>query len=153
MKQCNQPECTNNVFSNHYCKFHQHLRTDDKAVKLRTAASTTIHSSRSSIKAKFKAPTGELPMFKELWEERPHISELSGDKLWIFDINNYHHLLNKGAYGNFRLFKPNIIMLTRAEHRLIHDHSFEDLIKMDNRWQKVADRYQQLKEMYNHANV
>jgi len=153
MKQCNHPECTRNVFSNHYCQVHQYLRTDDKAVKLRTAISTTIHNTKSSIKPKFKAPTGELAMFKELWESQPHVSEFSGDKLWFFDINNYHHLLHKKPFPRFRLFKPNIIMLTRQEHHQIETVAMSDLIKKDIRWQVAADRYQQLKEMYNHENV
>jgi len=151
MKQCNQPECTRNVFSHHFCQVHQYMRTDDKAVQQRTVASNTIHSSKSSIKPKFRAPDGQLDLFKSMWSNLPRVSELSGEKLWIFDVFNYHHLLTKQAYPKFRLFKPNIIMLTRNEHRLIHAHSFEDLIKMDIRWQKVADRYQQLKEMYNHG--
>ena len=30
MKKCQAPSCTYNVFSNHFCKFHQNLRKDDK---------------------------------------------------------------------------------------------------------------------------
>lgn len=33
MKTCKANQCDNNVFSNLYCKFCQHLRTDDKWLK------------------------------------------------------------------------------------------------------------------------
>ena len=94
-KICNHETCTFPVFSHNYCKSHQHLRTDDKATKVKTAITTSINTKSKAIKPKFKQPTGELELFKEVWLERPHVSELSGEKLYFFDINNFHHLLTK----------------------------------------------------------
>lgn len=151
MKKCNAEGCSNNVFSHNYCSRHQYLRTDDKAMGLKNVVSKITIIPRTTIKAKFKAPSGQLDLFKEIYSERPHVSELSGDKLSIFDIRCFHHILTKQAYPKFLLFKPNIILLTRNEHRMIHDHSFEDLIKKDSRWSLIEKRYQLLKEMYNHG--
>lgn len=151
MKQCKSEGCFNSVFSHLYCKRHQHERTDDKAMGLKNVVVKRTVIAKTPIKAKFKAPTGQLECFKTIWSERPHVSELSGDKLMMFDVSSFHHILTKQAYPKFLLFKPNIVLLTRNEHRMIHDHSFEDLIKKDVRWQKIADEYQQLKEMYNNG--
>lgn len=150
-KICNHETCTFPVFSHNYCRNHQHLRTDDKAQKVRTAITTSINTKSKAIKPKFRQPTGELELFKEVWNERPHVSELSGDKLYFFDINNFHHLLTKKTYEKFRLYKPNIILLTKAEHFQIHNVAQSILVSQDSRWQKVFDKYQQLKENYNYG--
>ena len=151
MKKCKAEGCNYNVFSHGYCQRHSHLRTDDKAMGLKNVTVKRTVIARTPIKAKFKAPSGQLDLFKEIWSELPHISELSGDKLMMFDIRCFHHILTKQAYPKFLLFKPNIVLLTRAEHRMIHDYSFEDLIKKDSRWAIIEKRYQLLKEMYNNG--
>lgn len=150
MKKCNAEGCNRNVFSHGYCFNHGYLRTDDKALKLKNISSKSTIIPKTKIKAKFKAPTGQLECFKEIWQERNHVSELSGSPL-MFNVQCFHHILTKQAYPKFLLFKPNIILLTRTEHRMIHDYSFEDLIKKDSRWEVVEKRYQLLKEMYNNG--
>lgn len=149
MKICKSEGCNNFVFSHHFCKRHQSERTDDKAINLKNVIVKRTIIPRTPIKAKFKQANGQLTCFKELWLERPHVSELSGNPI-MFDVQCFHHILTKQAYPKFLLFKPNIIFLTRSEHRMIHDYSFEDLIKKDSRWTLVESRYQLLKEMYNH---
>jgi hypothetical protein len=127
------------------------MRNDKKIKPVETLlVSNTIHSPKTTIKKKFKAPSGQLECFKMCWAEREHVSEVSRDKLMIFDINYFHHILSKQSYPKFLLNKDNIILLTRKEHRLVHDHSFEDLIKMDSRWFAVQERYQKLKQLYNY---
>jgi len=148
MKKCKSENCNRDVFSHNYCKFHQHERTDDKAMGLKNVVSKQTVIKRTPIKAKFKPPTGQLDMFKEIWSERPHVSELSGEKI-IFDVKCFHHILTKQAYPKYLLYKPNIILLTRNEHRMVHDFSFEDLIKKDVRWAAVEKKYQLLKHLYN----
>ena len=147
MKICNSDGCNNNVFGGGFCKFHQYKRQE----KNKPIVSTSINSFKEKkIKAKSKA-SGQLTLFKEIWNERAHVSELSGDKISMFDVFCFHHILTKAAYPKFLLFKPNIIILTRAEHRMVHDHSFEDLIKKDIRWAEIERRYNILKTMYNNA--
>ena len=147
MKICKSDGCNNNVFGGGFCKFHQYKRQE----KNKPIVSTSINSFKEKkIKAKSKA-SGQLTLFKEIWNERAHVSELSGDKISMFDVFCFHHILTKAAYPKFLLFKPNIIILTRAEHRMVHDHSFEDLIKKDIRWAEIERRYNILKTMYNNA--
>ena len=138
------------VFSHGYCRIHQHVRTGDKALGLKNITSKMNNIPKKKIKAKSKI-TFQLALFKEIWSERAHVSELSGDKISMFDVFCFHHILTKAAYPKFLLFKSNIIILTRAEHRMVHDHSFEDLIKKDIRWAEIERRYNILKTMYNNA--
>lgn len=147
MKICKSENCKNNVFGGGFCKFHQYKRQE----KNKPIVSTSINSFKEKkVKAKSSA-SGQLALFKEVWNERAHVSELSGDKISMFDVFCFHHILTKAAYPKFLLFKPNIIILTRAEHRMVHDHSFEDLIKKDIRWAEVERKYNILKSMYNNA--
>ena len=147
MKICKSDGCNNNVFGGGFCKFHQYKRQE----KNKPIVSTSINSFKEKkIKAKPRN-TFQLALFKEIWNEREHISELSGDKISMFDVFCFHHILTKAAYPKFLLFKSNIVILTRAEHRMVHDHSFEDLIKKDIRWAEIERRYNILKTMYNNA--
>ena len=60
--------------------------------------------------------TGELDLFKEIWEERPHKSEISNTPIPFFHPQHFAHILPKSAYPRYRLEKQNIILLTREEH-------------------------------------
>lgn len=76
-----------------------------------------------SVKSRFKnrrKPTGELSLFKAIWETRPHLCQVSGVKLHQFDIRMFSHLLAKGAYPSFRLYEKNIWLV----HPDIH-HQWE----------------------------
>ena len=63
-----------------------------------------------------KKETGELQMFKEIWEERPHVSELSGKPLLPIGHFQWHwqflHVLPKGSYPHYKLKKENIVLGT-----------------------------------------
>ena len=72
---------------------------------------------KKGLKKKPRKATGEKEVFLEIWSERPHISEISGEPLgeepnvWFF-----MHILSKKAYPRFRLYKKNIILGTADEH-------------------------------------
>jgi hypothetical protein len=56
-------------------------------------------------------------LFKEIWKERPHESEISGRRLGDEPLSVFfHHILPKNKYPEFRLDKENIILLTIDEH-------------------------------------
>lgn len=146
-KKCNYNLCTSFVFGGGFCKYHQYMRTDKKIKPVKTLlVSNTIHDTPKSKYKLKKANTGEFIMFKEIWNERPHVSELSGIKLPVFDTHSFHHLLTKQAYPEYRLVKANIVLLTRTEHRAVHDYSWQQLIEKDSRWETIYNRYLAMKQ-------
>lgn len=66
---------------------------------------------------KKKGKTGELALFKEIWNERPHFCEVSGKPLKEFSVGLFSHVLTKGAYPGFRLYKKNIVLCTYEWHQ------------------------------------
>lgn len=57
--------------------------------------------------------------FQEIWEERPHYSEISGK--FLGDEYNpvfFSHILTKAAYPKFRHLKENILLKTFDEHQI-----------------------------------
>ena len=63
-------------------------------------------------------------LFLFIWNDRPHVSEISGlalpginSLLWI---NCFAHILPKGKYPAFKLNPDNVILVTPAEHSLDH---------------------------------
>ena len=67
-------------------------------------------------------PTGELKLFNEIWEERPHVSEFSGKPLlpkghfqWGWQ---FAHVLNKGRFPSMRLRKDNIFLCLPEEQNI-----------------------------------
>jgi len=59
-------------------------------------------------------------MFLAIWEEREHVSEISGKPL--LNINHskwswqFLHVLSKGAYPSYKLNPDNILLGTPEEH-------------------------------------
>jgi len=57
----------------------------------------------------------------DIWNSRPHVSELSGKPL--LQIGNYYwhyqflHILPKGSYPEYKLNPDNILLGTPEEHR------------------------------------
>ena len=91
--------------------------------------------------------TGEKDLFLEIWEERAHVSQISGKHLGDTPRAHYFaHILGKGAYPGFRLRKDNIVLMTIEEHS-IFDHSGKS--KDDSRFDWVHERADRLRQEYN----
>lgn len=79
-------------------------------------------------------------LFKEIWEEREHVSELSGEPLLPFGHWQWHwqmmHVCPKSTYPKWKLEKKNIILGTVDEHKN-QDH-IEAFIKLR---QKLTAEY------------
>ena len=128
-KICKIEGCDNTVFTHGYCLYHKGYYYKEKE-------KNKIYSSQKSKNKPIKK-TGELNIFIEIWNEREHISFLSGkylnyqagQKFWI---NCFAHVLPKGKYPLFRLNKDNIILLTPAEHYLLDFGTHEQRIKYSN---------------------
>ena len=112
-KICLAEECKYNVFGKGYCKKHQYLRTDKKPKPLKPISEKRIQE---------KKVRSEIDVFNEIWNERPHVSELSGKplpydksnmKMWVCQ---FLHVVNKGRSPMLRLDKRNIMLGTPEEH-------------------------------------
>lgn len=82
--------------------------------------------------------SGDLEFFQEAWNERPHISEISGEPLVEFDVRMFSHILPKGSYPLFRFNKANLILKTPEEHnqwqfaahKLVGNVKWENIFKL-----------------------
>jgi len=60
----------------------------------------------------------DVQFFKEIWRERPPVSEISGIHLgYLYKPHFMSHLLTKAAYPKFRHKKENIMLMTFEEHQ------------------------------------
>ena len=96
----------------------------------------------------------EGQLFEEIWNERPHVSEIDGTpllpkghKMWHWQFS---HLLPKSIYGKARLDKENVVLKTWAQHQLweFHQHKLRD----KEEWKWVFEKRERLKKEY-HAEV
>jgi hypothetical protein len=98
-----------------------------------------------------KKEVTEAQIFAEIWDERPHVSEISGKKL-IEDKNNpfffnqFMHVLPKSIYSKFRTRKDNIFLGTHQEH--YEQTNYPNKTKIRVEWDKFWDRYESLKQEY-----
>jgi hypothetical protein len=94
-----------------------------------------------------KKVTGEGVMFRTIWNTRPHVSFLSGEKLgndaypWMFA-----HVLPKKKYPDFRLRLENIVLLTWEEHDRWDKAPRSTLVEPF--WKKLFDLEAKLKAEY-----
>jgi hypothetical protein len=104
-----------------------------------------------------KKPTGEKIVFEQIWEEREHKSYLTGDSLDKYvqsDLwyNLFAHVLAKGKYPKYRLFKKNIVLLTPTEHRLLDQGTSDQRKKYADEtgcnWNKIFELKDELYEEY-----
>lgn len=96
---------------------------------------------------KSRSKTGELELFKEIWDEREHQSFLSGKPVQA-NIFCFAHVLSKGMYPKFRLNKENIILLTAEEHQLLDHGTEEKRIKYGYDWGKIWKLKEKLRRDY-----
>lgn len=94
-------------------------------------------------------PTGEAEVFKEIWSERRRVSFISKEPLgneartWYFA-----HVIPKGKYPAFRLYKKNIVLLTFKEHEIWDNASKRKDVEDDPRWKKIFDLERELIDEY-----
>ncbi len=87
----------------------------------------------------FKANYTLTAFYQEIWEEREHVSFLTGFPL-SFSISNFAHVLAKGhgKYPWMRWYKKNIVLLTPHEH-FLYDMGTEELRFMYKKNNPSAD--------------
>lgn len=98
-------------------------------------------------KIKKTNPGLQKQMFIEIWQEREHYSELSGEFLgdemnaWFFA-----HVLSKGSYPHLKLVKENIMLATQEEHWQLDQNTH--LAKSNPLYDAYFNKAQELKEKY-----
>jgi hypothetical protein len=92
----------------------------------------------------------DITFFKEIWDERPHYSEVSGEFLGDeFNVCFFSHILTKASYPRFRHEKKNILLMSFNEHQ-----SWEFTDRKDPKWNEARDLAEELViEYYNPPTI
>ena len=81
-------------------------------------------------------------MFLRVWKQRPHKSEISGERLGTEPLSIFfHHILPKEKYNQAALDEENIILMTLDEHSNVESNIY--------RYEEVNKRREYLKTKYN----
>ncbi len=96
--------------------------------------------------------TGEGVLFDEIWKERPHKSQISGDPIHEPAPINFMHVLAKGQnkYPKFKLLKENIVLVTDEEH-FQFDNARHEIVD-DKDWIWIFLLEAELKKRYKREN-
>lgn len=100
--------------------------------------------------------TGEALLFKQIWDDlepEDRVSFVTGGNLEdIHEMRSFYfaHVLGKGAYPEFRLYRPNIVLLTLKQHTIWDTARWKirDDPTMVKFWQKMYDLEEELKQEY-----
>jgi hypothetical protein len=95
-------------------------------------------------KEKTEDKPGQMAMFLEIWEEREHVSQVSGDYLGDMPAPIFFsHILGKGAFPAFKLRKENIWLVTAKEHI-----EWEVGDRTQDKFKAKVAEYERLKKLY-----
>ena len=142
-KKCIVDDCDYPRWAKGYCKAHQSLRTDKKKPK--------------PLKQE-KKNYGEKLVFEMIWNERDHVSFISG--IHLGDEAKAHffaHVIAKGKEPKLRLVKENIVLLSIEEHSLLdagtqeQRDKYAEIMKQGGvpvDWSKIDKRKEKLKKKY-----
>tara|TARA_R100000742_G_C4270610_1_gene89347 strand:+ start:570 stop:989 length:420 start_codon:yes stop_codon:yes gene_type:complete len=111
-------------------------------------AGTTIQPALRKTPLRRSAPKGKSSLnqdhlfFKEIWNKRPHRSEISGVYLGKEPSSAFfHHILPKNKYPQIRMDEENIILLTLDEHADVESDMYKfDII--NQRRTKLLKKYE-----------
>ena len=149
MKTCKREGCSNPVFSHLYCKYDQNLRTDSKweerllkikegnkdyHIALQRHNSIKVMSEPRKKKIMQQAKS-DAAFYTGLQFARIHVcwkcKDYLGEQLSNY---NFHHILEKAKYPQFRYEPKNIILLCLHHHSECHQSKgkpewYKDLIE------------------------
>lgn len=104
---------------------------------------------RTTVKQKPKKATGELKLFMQIYADRKGKCEITGKQI-PFDVNNFAHILSKGAYPSYRLNPENIIHVMPEIHHLYDNSDKESLLNKYPKAVIIYDKKEKLRyEFYN----
>jgi len=125
VKTCSVEGCEKNVWSKGLCLSHI------KRKPITPKRGGLISVKRDMFVQKTKIETMRN-LFLEIWKERKHYSEVSGDYLGKEPLSTFfHHILPKSKYPDLEYDKSNIILLTLDEHTDVEScmYKFEEVNK------------------------
>ena len=109
-RECSVEGCNNRVWGKGLCLSHI------KRKPITPKQDGLIAAKRDMFVQKTKIETMRN-LFLEIWKERKHYSEVSGDYLGKEPLSTFfHHILPKSKYPELEYDKSNIILLTLDEH-------------------------------------
>ena len=76
---------------------------------------------KTPIAKKAKKATGEVDIFRKIWEERDPWCEWCGIGIIEFNVANYHHIKPKSRFPELRLDKKNIVKICFECHFKEHN--------------------------------
>lgn len=123
MKTCSVENCSKPVWSKGLCLSHI------KRKPITPKRGGLIAAKRDMFVTKTKIETMRN-LFLEIWKERKHYSEVSGDYLGSEALSTFfHHILPKSKYPELQYDKSNIILLTLDEHTDVEScmYKFEEV--------------------------
>ena len=89
----------------------------------------------------------------EIWDEREHVCEVCGVSLGDTPIPSmFSHLLPRGSYRRYKLYKPNIILKCPPCHDRWHKEGPKNLVHIPE-WRKVCSTYYALRDQANEVDV
>lgn len=117
--ECSQEEKA--IYSKGYCQYcywsnnrkTNRLKREQKGESKRKPSKINHQSKKGQ-----KVANEDSKFFREIWNERPHYSEVSGE--WLGDDYNpvfFSHVLSKAAFPRARHWKDNIMLKTFNEHQ------------------------------------
>lgn len=110
MKTCSVEGCENRVWGKGLCLNHI------KRKPITPKRGGLLVAKRDMFVQKTKMETMRN-FFLEIWKDRKHYSEVSGEYLGKEPLSTFfHHILPKNKYPNEAYNKSNIILLTLDEH-------------------------------------
>jgi len=73
--------------------------------------------SKSPVKARREQSL--LALFIAIWDEREHVSFISGKPIYTFSVSNFAHVLPRGRFPKMKFERDNIVLLLPEEHFLL----------------------------------
>jgi hypothetical protein len=123
VKTCSVDNCNNPVWGKGLCVSHIKRKpiTPKKGGLLKMRRELFVIRTKTETMRNF---------FMEIWNERKHYSEVSGEYLGSEALSTFfHHILPKSKYPDVAYDKSNIILLTLPEHESVENdmYRFEEV--------------------------
>jgi len=135
VKTCSVEGCENRIWGKGLCVSHI------KRKPLTPKSGGLITVKRDMFVQKTKIETMRN-LFLEIWKERKHYSEVSGNYLGSEALSTFfHHILPKEKYPELQYDKSNIILLTLDEHTDVESNMYK-YEKVNERRKHLLDKYE-----------